>query len=292
MAAWVSHDIAVVIPAHNAGSLLPAALDSLRQQTLQPKEVVVVDDGSIDDTPAVAQRYGVKLLQQAQAGPAAARNRGIEATTSPLVAFLDADDWFAPTKLERQAARLNELDAQAICCDAWLVEGERVVRSKNEPRDVATVLTLENLLQGNSVICSTMLLRRQALDVVGLFDEHPDLIATEDYDLWLRLARREPIAYMPDPLAYYRVHAGSLTSNQRFMRGVDRIMARLEREYAEEPHFRRLLQRRRAQVRLDLAWELICDEGRLEDARGLIREAQEHSFSWKGLRMWLRSLVG
>ncbi len=288
----MSSDIAVVIPAHNAGNMLPAALDSLRQQTLQPKEVVVVDDGSIDDTPAVAERYGVKLLQQAQAGPAAARNRGIEATTSPLIAFLDADDWFAPTKLERQAARLHELDAQAVCCDAWLVEGYRVVRSKNEPRDVAAVLTLENLLQGNSVICSTMMLRRQALDVVGLFDEHPDLVATEDYDLWLRLARREPIAYMSDPLAYYRVHAGSLTSNQRFMRGVDRIMARLERDYAEEPHFRKLLQRRRAQVRLDLAWDLICDEGRLADARGLIREAQEHSFSWKGLRMWLRSLVG
>jgi len=287
----MTQDVAVVIPAFNAADLLPAALGSLQQQTLEPAEVVVVDDGSTDGTAEVAEQYGAKVIQQNQAGPAAARNRGIVETSAPLIAFLDADDWFAPTKLERQATKLDELGAVAIACDAWLVEDGRVLRCKNEGHAISSVLTHERLLQGNPVICSTMMVRRVVFEHVGVFDEDPDLIATEDYDLWLRLARREPIAYMSEPLAFYRVVAGSLTSNQRFLRGVDLIMKKVEHEVGDEPHFRKLLDRRRASVRLDLAWDLLQQPGRGRDARALIRQAQGYAFSWKAVKMWLRSLM-
>ncbi len=101
-------EVAVVIPAHNAAPWLPQALQSLRDQTLPPAEVVVVDDGSKDDTATVARAHGAKVVQQAQKGPGAARNRGILESTSPLIAFLDADDWFEPLKLERQCARMQQ----------------------------------------------------------------------------------------------------------------------------------------------------------------------------------------
>jgi|KBSSwiStaDraftv2_1062776.scaffolds.fasta_scaffold490221_2 glycosyltransferase involved in cell wall biosynthesis len=286
-----SNDVAVVIPAHNAAAFLPLALQSLQQQTQPPHEVVVVDDGSTDDSAAVAERLGATVVRQAQRGPAAARNRGIELSKSPLVAFLDADDWFAPAKLGRQIDRLVDLGAMAVCSDAWIVTGDNVQRSKNERRVVPAVLTLEKLLQGNPVICSTMLVRREALQQVGPFDEDPDLVASEDYDLWLRLARREPIAYMAEPLAFYRVHGQSLSANARFLRGVDRIMDKVDVVFGDEPHFRNLVRRRRAEVRLDLAWDLLQQPERRHEARALIREAQGLSFSWKGLRMWLRTCL-
>jgi glycosyltransferase involved in cell wall biosynthesis len=289
--AHVSDAVAVVIPAHNASRFLPVALQSLQQQTHPPREVVVVDDGSTDDTAAVAERLGATVLRQPQKGPAAARNRGVEATTSPLLAFLDADDWFAPAKLGKQAARMAELGARTSCCDAWIVEHGRVEQSKNARRVVPAVLTLERLLQANPIVCSTVMVRRDALQQVGLFDEDPDLVATEDYDLWLRLSRKEPIAYLSEPLAFYRVHENSLSANARFLRGVDRIMDKMDRVYGDEPHFQNLVRRRRALVRLDLAWDLLQQPAGRKQARALIAQAQRLSFSWHGLRMWLRSLL-
>ena len=285
------NDVAVVIPAFNAAAYLPMALQSLQQQTLRPREVAVVDDGSTDDTAAVARQHGALVIQQQQGGPGAARNRGVRATTSPLLAFLDADDWFAPTKLERQVERLTALGAIAICSDAWVVDERRAPRCKNAGRDVPRVLTIEKLLQGNPIICSTVLLARSALDQVGMFDEDPALVASEDYDLWLRLAHRAPFAYLPEPLAFYRVHQGSLSANTRFLRGVDRIMDKMERLFAAEPRFLQLVRRRRAAVRLDLAWDLLRAGGRRSEARELIRQAQQQSFSWKGCRLWLRSML-
>ena len=287
----MTQDVAVLIPAYNAADLLPAALGSLDNQTCKPSEVIVIDDGSTDGTAEVAESFGVQVIQQHQAGPAAARNRGIQESKAPLIAFLDADDWFAPTKIERQASKLHELQAGAIASDAWLVEDEQVVRCKNEGRSVSSVLTHERLLKSNPVICSSMMVRRDLLEQGGIFDEDPDLIATEDYDLWLRLSRLEPIAYMAEPLTFYRVVAGSLASNKRFLRGVDRIMQKLEDDMGDQSHCRKLFDRRRASVRLDCAYDLLQQSGGAQDARVLIKEAQRLAFSWKGMKMWCKSLL-
>lgn len=284
--------VAVVLPAHDAAATLPAALRSLQQQTLAPAEVVVVDDGSKDDTAAVAGRHGARVLRQPQRGPGAARNAGIRATAAPLVAFLDADDWFAADKLERQLAELERLGASAICSDAWLAVDGRPETRKNRGRRVPARIDFERLLAGNPIVCSSVVARRAALEQAGLFDEDPELIATEDYDLWLRLAQREPIVYLDEPLVHYRVHAGSLTSNERFLRGVDRIVAKIEGTRSADARLRRLLRRRRAGVRLDLAWDLLQAPGRAGEARALIRAAQHCAFTWPGVRMWLRSLRG
>lgn len=287
----MSEGVAVVIPAYNAAPWLPAALRSLQNQTEPPREVVVVDDGSSDATPTIAKEMGAKVIRQLQRGPGAARNRGVRESTSPLVAFLDADDWFAEQKLAVQARRLRELGVDAICSDAFLVDGDVQGAKKNGDRAVPASLTFDVLLAGNPVICSTVLCRREALVRVGLFDEDPRLIATEDYDLWLRLAREKPLAYLAEPLAGYRRHGVSLSANTRFLRGVDRILDKVELAGLANSRQRALVRRRRAGVRLDLAFDVL--EGRQEgghtEARRLIAEAQRLSFSWKGLRLWLKS---
>ncbi len=281
--------VAVVIPAFNAERYLGDALRSLRDQSLQPDEVVVVDDGSTDRTAAIAQQAGATVIRQQQRGPGAARNRGVEATTAPLIAFLDADDWFAPRKLEAQARAMQSPDTPAVCCDAFVVDGDAVGPAKNRDRAVPEWIDFDTLFDGNPVICSTLLARREELLTAGGFDEDPALVATEDYDLWLRLAARAPIRYLAEPLAYYRRHGQGLSANTRFLRGGDRILDKWQDERGSDDEFARRIRRRRAGVRLDHAWDLMQAPGREAEARKWIREAQQLAFSWKGLRMWLKS---
>ena len=282
--------VTVVVPAFQAAPFLEVTLRSLRSQSTPPEKVVVVDDGSTDDTAAIAERLGATVIRQSQRGPGAARNRGIAEATTEFVAFCDADDWFVSDKLARAVEQLQELRAACCATDAWVVRGDRVVGRKNERRPVPHVLTLEFLLRGNPIVCSTVVVRRAAIERVGGFDESPDLIATEDYDLWLRLAAVEPIAYSPRPLTFYRAHEGSLSANARFMRGVDVILGRMAEKNRGEAHFQNLIRRRRAAVRLDLAWDLL-GEGRHDEARAWISEAQGLAPSWKGFKLKLRSLL-
>jgi hypothetical protein len=177
-----------------------------------------------------------------------------------------------------------------VATDAWVVRDDRVEGRKNDRRVVPTVLTLEFLLLGNPVVCSSVVARREAVSAAGGFDESPDLIATEDYDLWLRMSHREPISYIPEPMTFYRMHASSLSANERFLRGVDRILERVVREHHGEAHFEALVRRRRADLRLDLAWDLI-GQGRGGEARAIIGEAMRLHRTWKGMRMRLRSLL-
>ena len=191
---------------------------------------------------------------------------------------------------QRSVELLIELRAGCVATDAWVVRGDRIEGRKNHHRPVPTVLTLELLLRTNPIICSTVVARRDAVLAAGRFDEHPDLIATEDFDLWLRMSQREPIAYLPQPMTFYRVHAGSLSANTRFLRGTDRIMERVAREHEGEAHFQNLVKRRRAEVRLDLAWDLISS-GEKKQARALIAEADRLQRTWKGFKMRVRSLL-
>jgi glycosyltransferase involved in cell wall biosynthesis len=276
--------VTVIVPAYQAAPFIEVALRSLQQQTAVPEQVVVVDDGSTDDTAAIAER----LVRQQQRGPGAARNRGLQEAKSDFVAFLDADDWYAPDKLDRSVNQLRQLGAACIASDAWLVRGDRVEGRKNDGRTVPAVLTQEFLLRGNPIICSSVVARRTAVEEVGCFDEAPDLVATEDYDLWLRLAQREPIAYLAQPMTFYRAHPGSLSANSRFLRGVEKILQRHAAQHPDRGHFANLIRRRRADVRLDLAWDLLA-EGRSDEAQKLIREAQDLARSWRGYKLAVRS---
>lgn len=283
--------VTVVIPAYNAAAFLGVTLEALRGQTTPPERVIVVDDGSVDGTIGVANSLGAEVVSQEQRGPGAARNRALQMVETEFVAFCDADDWFVPDKLERDVKKLDELGAACLCSDAWVVRDDSIDGRKNEQRAVPGVLTEELLLQGNPIICSTVTARREAVMAAGAFDEARELIATEDYDLWLRMAAREPIAYYNHPMSFYRVHSASLSGNERFMNGVDRILVTVAERHPGEQHHLNLIRRRRADVRLDYAWELLS-AGRRAEAAAMVREAQQIKPSWKGWRMRLRMLLG
>jgi glycosyltransferase involved in cell wall biosynthesis len=201
----------VIMPAYNAGAFLAEALDSVvRQETALPYEIIVVDDGSSDDTGAVARRFpAVRVLRQANAGPARARNRGIAAARAELIFFLDADDRAEPGRFERQARFMLANPAVALSFGNWTVENEpgsylaRFGLAGPPDRFIELATPLARLLaEGCFVPTSTVAARRAALLAAGGFPE--DRRYAEDYALWLAVAAAGRFAFIDAPLAWYR----------------------------------------------------------------------------------------
>lgn len=200
----------VVIPAYNAGAYLAEALRSVvRQETALPYEIIVVDDGSTDDTSTVAEAFpAVRLLHQANAGPARARNRGIAAAGTELVFLLDADDRAEPGRFDRQARFMLANPAIDLSFGNWTIEnepGSYLARYglAGPDRFVELDTPLARLLaDGCFVPTSTVAMRRSAALAAGGFPE--DRRYAEDYALWLKLAAVGRFAFIDAPLAWYR----------------------------------------------------------------------------------------
>lgn len=222
----------IVIPAYNAARFLEATLDSVVTQTLRDSDAVVVDDGSQDETGAVAGHYpAVRLIRQRNAGVAAARNRGVRGSHSEWVAFLDADDLWMPEKLRCQFERAQETGAGAIFCDLRFID----IEGQEIPQPPATEVSLEmepllmhseRIPQGTS---STLLVRRSVFESVGGYDE--SLATMADWDLLIRLRRVTEFAHVPRRLVAYRRYAGSMSRSVTMLERESRIV--LDKAFGE-----------------------------------------------------------
>jgi glycosyltransferase involved in cell wall biosynthesis len=196
--------VSVIIPTRNRSWCLPEAVDSVLSQTYENLELIVVDDGSTDDTPALLARYGSRLrcLRQTNRGVSAARNRGLPAANGTLIAFLDSDDIWQPEKLTRQVEFFNRQPAAKICQteETWIRRGVRVNPKRRHRKPSGWIF--EASLALCLVSPSAVMMRRELLEEMGGFDE--SLPACEDYDLWLRVSLRYPIHLIDEPLVIKR----------------------------------------------------------------------------------------
>lgn len=190
--------VSIIIPVYNRTELLERALQSLQKQTHQDFEVIVVDDHSTEDISSVTKKYGARHLKTIGKGVSAARNTGINASTSQLIAFLDSDDEWLAQKLELQ---LNYLAENSNCSlvhtnEIWIRNGQPVKQNNKQQKMGGRIFSqcTEQCLIGPS----TVLLRRSLLDNVGLFDE--SFTVCEDFDLWLRITATEDIGFISEPL--------------------------------------------------------------------------------------------
>jgi len=204
------------------------AVDSAFAQTLAPLEVIVVDDGSTDDTRRIAERYADRpflyLRNDTSQGAAAARNRGIEAARGELVAFLDSDDVWLPEKLERQALLLTQQpDVAAVYCRHEVEEEQRGTRAAGG-RLFRGDVRAELIGGWCPATTSLFMVRRSALREVGGFDER--LRSFHDYDLWLRLSERHRFDYVDEPLVRFFKHSGQRISldPERRLEALDRFL--------------------------------------------------------------------
>jgi glycosyltransferase involved in cell wall biosynthesis len=244
--------VSVVVTAYNAAAFLERAVESVLGQTVPVLEVLVVDDASGDETPAVAAalaRRHARVLyvrRQENGGVSAARNEGIRRARGEWVAFLDADDAWLPEKLARQLVALEKNPQAAWAyCDGWHADAElRPTRHRlSDGLGCASQGWIyERLLAGEFVWPSTTLFRREVFAAVGLFDE--GLRGCEDWDFFIRVARRYPCVYVPEPLVLHRTHPASLTAARQPLVREDcrRALAKLLAETPDlDPAMRRRL---------------------------------------------------
>lgn len=203
--------ISVVIPAYNAEKYIEETLDSVRAQTFSDYEILVVDDGSTDRTVQIASGYdGVQLLLQKNRGAAAARNTGIRAARGAYVAFLDADDIWFPSKLEKQVAHLRAHPLTEWTYTDALVFDEatrRTICRIGKRIHLHEGDILQPLLLRCFIASATPVVKRSVLVDAGLFDETRQRRVIEDWSLWLRIAERHAVALIDEPLAMIRMHA-------------------------------------------------------------------------------------
>ncbi len=209
--------VSIIIPTYNSSSYLSGAVDSVLSQTYKNNEVIVVDDGSTDRTKQLIQeRYPeVLYVYQDNHGPSVARNHGIGMATGDYIAFLDSDDLWFPKKLELQMEVFRK-DASIglVSCDALsFMDNKIVVPSLAKERPLHSGWVLKYLLRQNFLNTNNVLIKREVLDSVGLFDEAREF--SEDYDLWVRIAKRHKIGYVDAVLTKYRIHNMSRSNINR-----------------------------------------------------------------------------
>jgi glycosyltransferase involved in cell wall biosynthesis len=206
--------VSVIIPTYNRSNFLKEAVDSVLAQKGVAVEVIVVDDGSTDETASILESFGpaIRSVYQPRSGVSAARNRGIRMATSEWLAFLDSDDLWLDRKLVRQLDFLARHHDLRICQteEIWIRNQKRINPRKyhEKPRGHCFPLLLERCL----VSPSAVIIHREIFEEVGLFDE--TLPACEDFDLWLRIGCRHPIGLLGEPLIIKRGgHADQLSAS-------------------------------------------------------------------------------
>lgn len=226
MAMVKNEAVSVIVPTHNrAGGLLEKSIESVLDQVGVCVELLVVDDGSTDDTSDVLRSYGdnVRVLRQENRGPAAARNLGIREASHDLLAFLDSDDWWAKSKLATQLTAMVAQPSYLISHtdEIWYRRGKFLNQKKKHARPHGDIFS--QCLPLCCVGMSTVMARRAFFDQVGLFDE--TFPCCEDYELWLRASLRQPFLKIDEPLTYKQGGRDDQVSAQ-FQVGMDRFRIR------------------------------------------------------------------
>ncbi len=229
-------NLSVIVPSHNRRDLLKRALKSVSAQTLPADEVIVVDDGSTDQTHAMVRNEFPQVTYQYQenSGVSNARNRGIGQSRGEWLAFLDSDDEWLPDKLEKQMTALLDQPQLKICHteEIWIRNGRRVNAKRKHTKQGGWIF--RHCLPLCAMSPSSIIIHRSIFEHVGLFDE--SLPACEDYDLWLRITARYPVLFIEQPLIIK--YGGHLDQLSRKYWGMDRFRITALQKIIDTPGLR------------------------------------------------------
>jgi glycosyltransferase involved in cell wall biosynthesis len=272
--------VSVIIPSYNSRRFLIETVESALAQSYPHIELIVVDDGSTDDTATFLAPYQGRLryVYQENRGPSAARNRGIAEARGELLAFLDADDLWLPDKVSRQVDALCRSPRSGLVHTDVLVHEQgtgrkyhRVTRKASYVGQCSNVLFTQNQLTTSSV-----LLYKKCLTRVGMLDE--TCRHTDDYDLWLRIARHYEFCYIDEPLVIYRLHDTNITRSTLAMRRDELYV--LEKTLRDAPSLRSMVGSRAVRRRL---YQLMAFIGYLSYEEG--DYATAHHYLSRALRI-------
>ncbi len=220
--------VSILTPAFNAAKYLSETIDSVLAQTFQDFEMIIVDDGSTDNTREVAQGYAqkhpgkIRYIYQKNAGPAAARNTAIKNSTGEYLALLDSDDLWMPNRLEEGVAVLDAKPEVGLvhAKTIRLVDGKKLAPLKRHLPSLSGRIYRNLITRRANISCLTVLFRRSCLEKIGLFDEAQECIGVEDRDLWVRLSKFYKVQFINKEVGYYRIIAAGISRNsERMMKG-------------------------------------------------------------------------
>ena len=208
--------ISVIIPTYNRAYILPKAIESVLNQTFKDLEIIVVDDGSTDSTPYLISKYPIKYVRKPNQGVAKARNTGILKSKGDFIAFLDSDDIFVETKLEKQLNFLEKHPEYKIVQteEIWY-KGEKKINPK-KIHQKAEGWFFDRAIKRCIVSVSTVLIKREVFNKIGLFDE--DFPVCEDYEFWLRVALKMPVGLINE---YLVIKSGGRPDQLSAKKGLD-----------------------------------------------------------------------
>ena len=212
--------ISVIIPTYNNAEIIKETIESALNQTFKDFEIIVINDGSTDNSADVLRPYinsgKIIYLEQDNSGPTMARNRGIETSRGKYIAFLDNDDLWMPTKLEKQVDFLNRNEDYGMAyTDAYEFRGSKILKSsKLTSNDISmmTGMIFEHLMNGCFIFMSTVVVRKSVLEDMGYFDPNVGFTCN-DWELWLRISKKYKIKFIDEILIGYRRHSGNITND-------------------------------------------------------------------------------
>ncbi len=245
----------VIIPTYNASKFIENTLESVRNQNFSDYEIIVINDGSTDNTLELLKNYFYKhsglnhqIIDQKNKGIGGARNVGIKAARGEFIAFLDADDLWFPSKLEKVKQYIDtSYDADLICHDEyWVTEGKNKIKVRYGPYKTYDDL----LLKENCISTSAVVVRRLKLFEAGLFSENMDFNGVEDYELWLRLSKISKIKYLHEYLGIYNINSGGITSKieVHMQNSINVIEYHFKQLKKDSFYYRYLMNKRRAAI--------------------------------------------
>ena len=206
----------IVIPIYNRAFLLKRCLTSIVTQTFTNYEVIICDDGSTDDCYKITESFAniialTYLYDENWGGPARPRNRGIKAARGEWVCFLDSDDWWYPDKLEKISQFTNQYDVIHHDCDIYSKHGHKFLKARG--RQLLAPVFVDLMTGWNGLHTSTVCVRRQLLQECEGFSEDRNLIAIEDFDLWLRLSEKtDRFLHIPQSLGGYWIEEDGISA--------------------------------------------------------------------------------
>jgi len=267
------------MPAYNAEKYVAESIQSVMEQTFADWELIIVDDGSTDNTATVANAFvsadpRIKYFYQPNGRLGKARNTAFQSSTAGLIAFLDSDDLWLPNKLELQVAAFEQEQPDVVYTNGFIFSGDEVADESATfpilPGRHEGKAMFDRLLVRNTIAVLSVMVRRSALEEAGPFEERPAFYGSEDYDLWLRLAQRGAVFYgMDEKLVRYRRHASAMTHAES---NVLRPMLAVVRKHLADSNLTEAeLKRRVRNLYRDLISALV-DEGDIVGARNEMRE--------------------
>jgi len=288
--------VSVIVPTYNGSKYIKQTIESALAQTYKRIEVIVVDDGSTDGTRDVLKTYMNRIVYvyKGNGGPASARNEGIKQAKGEFIAFLDGDDIWEKEKLEKQMVKLTNDDIGFVYSRVKKIDEKGyIVQSALNKKYLAGDI-VEPLFYGNFIPTSSVVVKKECFESVGMFDEREDFISVEDYDMWLRIAALYKIGFVDEQLVLYRIHSAGISKNyERSYERERKVLEKfLELNNNKYPSLHRSWKKRVATLYYNLGIDLFVLDETSNARKSFYRSLQFNALQPKVVGYFLASCLG